>query len=128
MARIAGITLPKNKRIQIALTYIYGIGKSKATFILNKTQIDINKRAHELTEGEENALRQIIEKEYSVEGELKRRVLQNIKILKDINCYRGTRHKKNLPVRGQRTKTNSRTVRGNVRKTIGSGKVKTQKT
>ena len=120
MSRIAGITLPKNKRIQIALTYIYGIGKSKASYILNQAHVDLNKRAGELSDVEENTLRQIIEKEHAVEGELRRRVLQNKKILKDINCYRGVRHKKNLPVRGQRTKTNSRTVRGNVSKTIGS--------
>lgn len=128
MIRIAGVSLPQKKRIQIALTYIYGIGKSRATKILKEAHIDIHKKTDTLDEKEENSLRQIIEKMYRVEGELRRMVFQNIKILKEINCYRGNRHKRNLPVRGQRTKTNSRSVRGNVRKTMGSGRVKTQKT
>jgi len=128
MIRIAGVNLPQKKRIQIALTYIYGIGKSRATKILKEANIDIHKKTDTLDEKEENSLRQIIEKMYRVEGELRRMVFQNIKILKAINCYRGSRHKRNLPVRGQRTKTNSRSVRGNVRKTMGSGRVKTQKT
>lgn|SRR3990167_447163 len=128
MIRIAGVNLPQKKRIQIALTYIYGIGKSRATKILKEANIDIHKKTDTLDEKEENSLRQIIEKMYRVEGELRRMVFQNIKILKEINCYRGSRHKRNLPVRGQRTKTNSRSVRGNVRKTMGSGRVKTQKT
>ena len=124
MARIAGINLPKDKRIIIALTYIYGIGRSRASQILEEAGIDKNKKADQLTEVEENNLRQIIEKKYRVEGELRREVSQDIRILRDTNCYRGQRHKKNLPVRGQRTKTNSRTVRGNVRRTMGSGRVK----
>jgi small subunit ribosomal protein S13 len=128
MIRIAGVSLPQKKRIQIALTYIYGIGKSSATKILKEANIDINKTTDTLDEKEENSLRQVIEKMYRVEGELRRMVFQNIKILKEINSYRGSRHKRNLPVRGQRTKTNSRSVRGNVRKTMGSGRVKTQKT
>lgn len=128
MIRIAGVNLPKNKQILIALTYIYGIGKARSAQILKEANIAFNKVTDKLEEKEENMLRQIIEKKHRVEGDLRRSVFQNIKILKEINCYRGTRHKKNLPARGQRTKTNSRTVRGNVRKTMGSGKVKTQKT
>jgi len=124
MVRIAGVNLPNNKRIAIALTYIYGIGKSKAAQILKEADINFDKKVQDLTEAEENALRQIIEKKYKVEGELRLEVKQNIKILQDIGSYRGTRHRKNLPVRGQRTKTNSRTVRGNVRKTMGSGRSK----
>jgi small subunit ribosomal protein S13 len=121
MARIAGVNLP-NKRIEIALTYIYGIGRSLACRILEQAQINKDKRSNELTEDEVNRLRNIIEKNYKVEGELKREILSNIKRLKEIGCYRGIRHAKGLPVRGQRTKTNSRTVRGNVRKTMGSGR------
>jgi small subunit ribosomal protein S13 len=124
MARIAGVNLPKNKRIIIALTYIYGIGRSRANQILEQAGIDKDKQVDKLSQDEENKLRQIIEKKHRVEGELRREVTQNIIILRDINCYRGVRHKKNLPVRGQRTKTNSRTVRGNVRRTMGSGRSK----
>lgn len=121
MARIAGVNLP-NKRIEIALTYIYGIGRSLACQILKQAQIDKDRRSNELTDGEINRLRGIIEKNFKVEGELKREVLSNIKRLKEIGAYRGLRHMKGLPVRGQRTKTNSRTVRGNVRRTMGSGR------
>lgn len=121
-ARIAGVTLPQNKRIEIALTYIYGIGLSLANKILRQGNVDPNKRTKELSESEVNHLREIIEKGHKVEGELRREVLMNIKRLKEIGSYRGGRHAKNLPVRGQRTKTNSRTVRGNVRKTMGSGR------
>lgn len=129
MVRIAGVNLPNNKRIAIALTYIYGIGRSKAAQILKEADINFDKKVQDLTEAEENALRQIIEKKYKVEGELRLEIKQNIKMLQDIGSYRGTRHRKNLPVRGQRTKTNSRTVRGNVRKTMGSGRAKSaQKT
>lgn len=128
MARIAGVNLPKNKRMEIALTYIYGIGKSSANHILQQANINRNKKTDELSEQEENALRQIIERKSQVEGELRRVVGRNIKILKEIGSYRGIRHKRNLPVRGQRTKTNSRTVRGNVRRTMGSGRTKAQKT
>lgn len=129
MVRIAGVNLPNNKRIAIALTYIYGIGRSRAAQILKEADINFDKKVQDLTEAEENALRQIIEKKYKVEGELRLEVKQNIKMLQDIGSYRGTRHRKNLPVRGQRTKTNSRTVRGNVRKTMGSGRAKSaQKT
>lgn len=128
MARIAGVTLP-NKRIDIALTYIYGIGNSRARFILSGLGIDPGVKTDSIPEVDINRLRETIEKQHKVEGELRREVIANIKRLKDIGCYRGTRHAKNLPSRGQRTKTNSRTVRGNVRKTMGSGRKPTaQKT
>ena len=128
MARIAGITLPKNKNIQVALTYIYGIGIPRAHKILDESKIDRKKTTDQLSEEEENLLRQLISK-FTIEGDLRREIGQNIKILKDINCYRGTRHRKNLPARGERTKTKSRTVRGNVRRTMGSGRSKSaQKT
>ncbi len=122
MARIAGVELPKEKRIEAALPYIYGIGLPLAKKILAKLDIDPNIRTKDLTPTDEGKLRDEIEKNYKVEGELKREILINIKRLKEINSYRGTRHAKHLPVRGQRTKTNSRTVRGNVRKTAGSGR------
>ncbi len=128
MARIAGVTLPSNKRIEIALTYIYGIGLTTATRILNEAGIDPSVRVKDLNENQATKLRDIIEKQNKVEGELRREVLSNIKRLKEIGAYRGLRHIKGLPVRGQRTKTNSRTVRGNVRKTMGSGKRKLEKT
>ncbi len=121
-ARIAGITLPKNKRIAIALTYIYGIGLTMSSKILSLAQINPGRKTDSLTEGEINKLREIIEKSSKVEGELRRDILLNIKRLKEINSYRGDRHTRNLPTRGQRTKTNSRTVRGNIRKTMGSGR------
>lgn len=122
MARIAGTTLPNEKRIEIALTYLYGIGNSLSLKILEKAKIDRNKKVKDLSEAEVAELRSLIEKEHKVEGEKRREIMINIKRLKEISCYRGSRHSKNLPVRGQRTKTNSRTVRGNVRKTAGSGK------
>ncbi len=126
MARIAGITLP-NKRIEIALTYVYGIGRSRAVEILKKVKIDKNTRANELSGPEEKLLRDEIEKNFKVEGELRRDTQANIKRLKEIGSYRGSRHAKGLPVRGQRTKTNSRTVRGNTRRTMGSGRTKVEK-
>jgi small subunit ribosomal protein S13 len=126
MARIAGITLP-NKRIEIALTYVYGIGRSKAVEILAKVGIDKNTRAADLSGVEEKALRDEIEKNHKVEGELRREHQASIKRLKEIGSYRGTRHIKGLPARGQRTKTNSRTVRGNTRRTMGSGRTKVDK-
>lgn len=126
MARIAGITLP-NKRIEIALTYVYGIGRSRAVEILEKVKIDKNTRANELSAAEEKLLRDEIEKNHKVEGELRRETQASIKRLKEIGSYRGTRHIKGLPARGQRTKTNSRTVRGNVRRTMGSGRTKQEK-
>lgn len=122
MARIAGVTLPSQKRIVIALQYIYGIGAHRSLDILLRAKVDESVRVKDLTPDQENAIRIIVEKELRVEGELRRDVLSNIKRLKDINAYRGVRHAKGLPVRGQRTKSNSRTVRGNVRKTAGSGR------
>jgi small subunit ribosomal protein S13 len=125
--RILGITVPNEKRLEIGLTCIYGIGVSSAHKILDKVGIDYGKRAKDLTTDEENKIREIIEKTL-IEGNLKREISANIKRLKDIKSYRGIRHMKHLPVRGQRTKTNSRTVRGNVRKTMASGKRKETKT
>lgn len=122
MARIAGINLPKEKRIVIALTYIFGIGTQSSNKILKIAQININKRTHQLSEEEVNKLRDIIEKTHKVEGDLRREILFNIKQLKEIKSYRGVRHIKKLPVHGQRTKTNTRTVRGNVKHTMGSGR------
>jgi small subunit ribosomal protein S13 len=124
--RISGITLP-NKRIAYALLTIYGIGEPRARMICAEAKVDPMKPANELTADEENRIRGIIET-FKIEGDLKREVSQNIKRLKDIGAYRGTRHQRHLPVRGQRTKTNSRTVRGNVRKTMGSGRRKVEKT
>lgn len=122
VVRISGVTLPNKKRVEIALTYLYGVGLSLSQKILRETKIDFNTRVESLTDQEANALREIIERSYKVEGDLKRQVLLNIKRLKEISAYRGTRHSRNLPTRGQRTKTNSRTVRGNVRRTMGSGR------
>lgn len=122
MPRIAGVALPENKRIEVSLTYIYGVGLSLSKKILKESGIDPNKRAKALTAEEVNNLRQIVEKNHKVEGELRREIMFNIKRLKDVGAYRGSRHSKHLPVRGQRTKTNSRTVRGNVRRTAGSGR------
>ncbi|MCK5459869.1 30S ribosomal protein S13 [Candidatus Parcubacteria bacterium] len=122
MARIAGINLPQEKRIVIALTYIFGIGAKSSIKILKISQISADKRTHQLSEEEVNRLRDIIEKTHKVEGDLRREVLFNIKQLKEIKSYRGIRHVKKLPVRGQRTKTNTRTVRGNVKHTMGSGR------
>lgn len=125
--RILGITLPDNKRMEIALTTIYGIGRSRARHILLKTKIDPNFKPTQLTVEQENSIRKEIES-FKIEGDLKREVAGNIKRLKDIKAYRGNRHARHLPARGQRTKTNSRTVRGNVRKTMGSGRRKEEKT
>ena len=121
-ARIAGVILPSQKRIVIALTYIYGIGCTAANKILVKANIDPNKKTNSLSVEEVNHLREIIEKDIKVEGNLRGERLASIKRLKEIGSYRGTRHAKGLPSRGQRTKTNSRTVRGNVRRTMASGK------
>lgn len=112
MARIAGITLPPDKRIEVGLTYIYGIGRSKSRQILEEAKIDKNKKVKALAEDEVNKIRQIIEKREKIEGDLRKEVTMNIKRLVDIGCYRGLRHKKKLPVRGQRTKTNARTRKG----------------
>ncbi len=128
MARIAGVSLPPTKRVETALTYIYGIGITTAHKVLEATGISPDIRVKDLSEAQSNALRDAVEKVYKVEGDLKREVLLNIKRMKEIGCYRGTRHVRNLPVHGQRTRTNSRTVRGNVRRTMGSGKRKLEKT
>jgi len=122
VVRIAGVIIPNDKRAEIALTYIYGIGRTSANKILQQAQINKDMRVKDLSEDEVNRLRTIIEKQYRVEGDLRHDIFANIKRLKDIGCYRGLRHAKGLPVRGQRTKTNSRTVRGNVRRTTVSGK------
>jgi small subunit ribosomal protein S13 len=126
MARIAGVDLPKNKRGEIGLTYIYGIGPSTAKQILNKAGIDVNKKVHEWNDDELNAIRNIITNELKVEGQLRSEVQMSIKRLLDIACYRGLRHRKGLPVRGQRTRTNSRTRKGK-RKTVAGKKKATKK-
>ena len=121
MARIAGVDIPNNKRVEIALTYIYGIGRKSANDILAKTGINPDTRAKDLTEDESAKLRDEIENSYTVEGDLRRDVALNIKRMVEINCYRGIRHRKGLPVRGQRTKTNARTRKGPA-KTIANKK------
>mgnify|MGYP001603261920 FL=1 len=126
--RIAGINIPKEKRIVIALNYIFGVGPTLSKKILDKAKISEDIRTKDLTPEQEDKLRMIVEKEYKTEGDLRREIMANIKRLKDIKAYRGVRHMKHLPVRGQRTKTNSRTVRGNVRKTMTSGRRKLEKT
>ena len=125
--RILGITVPDEKRLEIGLTCLYGIGIPTTRKILKQVSIDVGKKAKDLTPEEENKIRAIIE-EMKIEGNVKREISGNIKRLKDIKTYRGIRHTKRLPVRGQRTKTNSRTVRGNVRKTMASGRRKESKT
>jgi small subunit ribosomal protein S13 len=125
--RIAGITIPDEKRLEISLTVIHGVGRARAKTVLDTLKIDWATKAKDLDADQENAVRKAIEG-HKIEGDLRREKQQNIKRLKDINAYRGTRHAKHLPVRGQRTKTNSRTVRGNVRKTMGSGRRKAEKT
>ena len=122
MARIAGIDLPKNKRIEIALTYIYGIGRTTAQNILVATNIDTSTRTDKLTESEISKLREEIDKNVKVEGDLRREVSMNIKRLMDLGCYRGLRHRKGLPVNGQRTKTNARTRKGPARTVAGKKK------
>ena len=125
--RIAGVTIPDNKRLEIGLTSVYGVGRPRALTVLAGLSIDPGKRPKELSAQEETALREAIE-QFRVEGELRRQVSAHIRRLKDIKTYRGVRHMKKLPVRGQNTKTNSRTVRGNVRKTMTSGRRKLEKT
>jgi len=122
MPRIAGVNIPDNKRIEIALTYIYGIGRTLSSKILEQTKISPDLRAGKLTPDQLGKLKDVVEKSYKIEGDLRRERMINVKRLKDIACYRGIRHTRGLPVRGQRTKTNTRTVRGNVRKTMGSGR------
>jgi small subunit ribosomal protein S13 len=122
LARIAGIDLPRNKRIEIALTYIYGIGRSTSQKILAETGVDFNTRTDNLTESEIAKIRDNIDKNLKVEGDLRRDISMNIKRLMDLGCYRGLRHRKGLPVRGQRTKTNSRTRKGPARTVAGKKK------
>ena len=121
MARISGIDLPRDKRIEVALTYIYGIGPARAAKVLENTQIDPNTRVKDLTEDQEAALREAIEQHYTIEGDLRREIGMNIKRLSEIGCYRGLRHRRGLPVHGQRTKTNARTRKG-PKKTIANKK------
>jgi len=122
MARIAGIDLPRTKRIEIALTYIYGIGRNSARSICAKANVDLDTRTERLSDGEVVRLREVIERDFKVEGDLRRDTSQNIKMLMDIGCYRGLRHRRGLPVRGQRTHTNARTRKGPA-KTIAGKKV-----
>lgn len=122
MARIAGIDLPKNKRIEIALTYIYGIGRNTSQEILDKANVDRDTKSDLLTEEEINAIRQVIDSDHKVEGDLRTEVSMNIKRLMDLGCYRGLRHRRGLPVRGQRTHTNARTRKGPRRSMIGRRK------
>ena len=121
MARISGIDLPREKRIEVALTYIYGIGPARAATVLEATKIDPNTRVKDLTEDQESQLRAAIEHNYTIEGDLRREVAMNIKRLNEIGCYRGLRHRRGLPVHGQRTKTNARTRKG-PKKTIANKK------
>lgn len=124
--RILGITVPENKRLDIALTAIYGVGRSRARAILIEAKVDGAAHSKSLSVEQENTVRKLVES-FKIEGDLKREVAGNIKRLKDIKAYRGSRHARHLPARGQRTKTNSRTIRGNVRKTMGSGRRKEEK-
>ena len=121
MARIAGIDLPRNKRVEIALTYIYGIGRTTSKDILSKAAVDFNTRTDNLTETEITKIREVIDREYKVEGDVRREVSMNLKRLMDLGCYRGLRHRKGLPVRGQKTKTNARTRKG-PKKTVAGKK------
>lgn len=122
MARIAGVDLPRNKRVEVGLTYIYGVGRSLSNEILGKAGVDPNKRVKDLTESEVSSLREIIDRECQVEGDLRREMQMNIKRLVEIGCYRGLRHRRNLPVHGQRTRTNARTKRGPRRTVPGRGR------
>ncbi len=122
MARIEGVDLPRNKRVEVGLTYIYGIGPTRAKAILGSTNISPDTRVKDLSEAEVNALRDIIGRSYKVEGDLRREVQMNIKRLVEIGCYRGLRHRRNLPVNGQRTRTNSRTRKGPKKTVAGRGR------
>ena len=126
MARIAGVDVPREKHVQISLTYIFGVGRTTARRVLQKTQVSPTKKVSDLTDDEVNRIREVVERELTVEGDLRRQVRQNIQRLVDIGCYRGMRHRRNLPVRGQRTRTNARTRRG-PRKTVGVKKKTTAK-
>jgi small subunit ribosomal protein S13 len=127
MARIAGIDLPRNKRLEVALTYIYGIGPTSALRICEKAEIDVATKTDHLSDGDLVRLREIIENDYKVEGDLRREVQQNIKTLMDIGCYRGLRHRRGLPVRGQRTHTNARTRKGPAKTVAGKKKTPVKK-
>ena len=127
MARIAGIDLPRNKRVEIALTYIYGIGRTTSRNILSQTGVDPDTRVKDLAEAEISSLREAISRDYRVEGDLRREVTMNIKRLQEIGCYRGIRHRRNMPVRGQRTKTNARSKRGARRTVPGRRRSQTKK-
>ncbi len=124
--RLFGITIPDAKRVEASLAYFYGVGPARVQAILKSTKIDPNKRTKDLTQQEVGLIKEYIEKNFKIEGDLRLIVKQDIAMLKELNSYRGMRHMRRLPVRGQRTKTNSRTVRGNVRKTAGSGKRKVE--
>jgi small subunit ribosomal protein S13 len=127
MARIAGVDIPRNKKLAIAITYIYGIGRTRGMDIITKAQVDPDRRVRDLTEEEVGHLREIIEREYRVEGDLRREVQMNIKRLMDIGCYRGLRHRRSMPVHGQRTRTNARTRRGRKGQAIGIKKKQAKK-
>jgi len=124
MARIAGVDIPRNKRVEVSLTYIYGIGRSTSQRILNEAQVEADTRVQDLSEAEVMRLRQIIDRDYVVEGDLRREVAMNIKRLTEIGCYRGLRHRRHLPVHGQRTKTNARTRKGPKKTVAGRGRRK----
>jgi small subunit ribosomal protein S13 len=126
MARIAGVDIPREKQTEISLTYIFGIGRTTARKVLERTNVEPRKKVSELTDDEVNRLREVVERELTVEGDLRRQVRQNIQRLIDIGCYRGQRHRRNLPVRGQRTRTNARTRRG-PKRTVGVRKKSTAK-
>jgi small subunit ribosomal protein S13 len=119
MARIAGVDIPRGKKVEIAITYIFGIGRSNGMKVLERAHVDPAKRVRDLTEDEVGRIREIVEREHRVEGDLRREIQMNIKRLMDIGCYRGLRHRKGMPVRGQRTRTNSRTRRGRRSQAIG---------
>ena len=127
MARIAGVDIPRDKRVEVSLTYIFGIGPTTSQKILQRARINPDTRVKDLTEEEVNRLRELIDREYKVEGDLRREVDMNIKRLIEINCYRGLRHRRNLPVRGQRTRTNARTRRGPKRTVAGKKKAAAKK-
>lgn len=127
MARIAGVDLPRDKRVAIALTYIYGLGRRRSQEVLDKAQVNPNIRVKDLAEAEVSRLRMIIDRDYIVEGDLRREVMMNIKRLQEIGCYRGLRHRRNLPVRGQRTRTNARQKRGARRTVAGKRRSRVKK-
>ncbi|HCM36864.1 MAG TPA: 30S ribosomal protein S13 [Candidatus Wildermuthbacteria bacterium] len=122
MPRLVGVAIPDNKQIGVSLTYIYGIGLSLSRKILREAGVDETRKASSITPDELNKIKEIIEKNYRTEGELRREIMMNVRRLRDIGSWRGSRHARHLPVRGQRTRTNSRTIRGNVRKTVTSGR------